>query len=209
VTAGLPLHPPYRRPVPPWERRPSPGVSPFFGFSLGLTPPVSGGPQTTDPQTGKKRALWAVRSTGMLGPVCVGGPSCLAHNAPPTSAGVGGTSRWSRGSLALGVSSLGVSSLEVSLSWGVSVFMALGLGSPGLAGAVSWRAAVWRPRLGVFSLARKGLTPGVRRGEERERGTSGRCSPSPANPCSAPQGIEHLTQTWGFLAMSLQAQRQT
>src|SRR2546426_3603512 len=28
-------------------------------------------------------------------------------------------------------------------------------------------------------------TPGFRRGEERERGTSGRCSPSPANPCSA------------------------
>ncbi len=29
------------------------------------------------------------------------------------------------------------------------------------------------------------LTPGFRRGWQRERGTSGRCQPSPANPCSA------------------------
>jgi hypothetical protein len=41
LTSGLPLPHPYRRPVPPWERRPSPGVSPFFGFSLGLTPGLS------------------------------------------------------------------------------------------------------------------------------------------------------------------------
>jgi hypothetical protein len=38
----------------------------FFGF-LGLTPPVSGGPQPTDSRPGNKPALWAVRSTGMLG----------------------------------------------------------------------------------------------------------------------------------------------
>jgi hypothetical protein len=43
LTSGLPLHHPYRRHVPPWERRPSPGVSPFFGFSLGLTPRVRRG----------------------------------------------------------------------------------------------------------------------------------------------------------------------
>jgi hypothetical protein len=48
-----------------------------------------------------------------------------------------------------------------------------------------------------------------RRGEQPQRRRSGGCSPSPANPCSAPQGIECLTQSFGFLAMSLQAQRQT
>jgi hypothetical protein len=36
----------------------------------GLTPPVSGGPQPTDLQTGTEPALWAVRSTGMLGHGC-------------------------------------------------------------------------------------------------------------------------------------------
>ena len=35
----------------------------------------------------------------------------------------------------------------------------------------------------VYLLIVEGLTLGFRRGEERERGTSGRCSPSPANPC--------------------------
>ena len=34
-----------------------------------LTPPVSGGPQQKKQETAKKRALWAVRSTGLLGAV--------------------------------------------------------------------------------------------------------------------------------------------
>ena len=33
--------------------------------------------------------------------------------------------------------------------------------------------------------------------------------PSLTNPCSAPQGVAGPTQTWYFLAISLQAQRQT
>jgi hypothetical protein len=51
-------------------------------FCLGLTPPVSGGPQPTDSRTGKKPALWAVRSTGMLG-AARGQRLAVARPPPP------------------------------------------------------------------------------------------------------------------------------
>jgi hypothetical protein len=46
---------------------------------------------------------------------------------------------------------------------------------------------VMRPMLDAVALrfSSSWLTPGIRRGEQRERGTSGRCSPSPGCPCWA------------------------
>ena len=55
-------------------------------------------------------------------------------------------------------------------------------------------------------------TPGIhRRKKSQKSAPRGRVSLDNRGPhtCSAPQGIECLTQTFGFLVMSLQAQRQT
>jgi hypothetical protein len=69
--------------------------SSFVVFMSGAQrPAVSGGPQPTDPRTGKKPALWAVRSTGMLGagpPLARGSPHARA--AERVSHGAG---KWQR-----------------------------------------------------------------------------------------------------------------
>ena len=44
--------------------------------------------------------------------------------------------------------------------------------------------------------AARSRTPGVRRGRQRERGTSGRCLPSPAPPCWARSGTDARLETW-------------
>jgi len=62
--------------------------------------------------------------------------------------------------------------------------------------ALGRRASRLRPRvLWVFVPRAQPRTPGVRRGEQRERGTSGRCLPSPAPPCWAGLGTDAHPET--------------
>jgi hypothetical protein len=123
-----------------------------------LTPPVSGGPQPTDPRTGTKRALWAVRSTGMLGaglPLALGSPHCPHAEWPPPRSGSGrlGLRAGGEPSLVGGVFRMGFLGFH-GVSWGLWVFMRF-VGFHGVSGG-PWSLPSWSRLvcLGVFLSAR-------------------------------------------------------